>query len=95
MTREAFDYYSDAVALSTGFSTVPRGQMQYLLSQLRFSQFTGLERGVRPEWQPLYATTALAFGLWTLEELFRGNCVICRTQRVIQGDDNGHVGRHC
>ena len=35
------------------------------------------------------------FGLWTLEELFRGNGVICRTQRVIQGDDNGHVGRHC
>ncbi len=33
--------------------------------------------------------------LWTLEELFRGNCVICRTQRVIQGGDNGHVGRHC
>jgi len=27
--------------------------------------------------------------------LFRGNGVICRTQRVIQGDDNGHVGRHC
>ena len=38
---------------------------------------------------------AAFFGLWTLEELFRGNGVICRTQRVIQGDDNGHVGRHC
>ena len=30
-------------------------------------------------------------GLWTLEELFRGNGVIRRTQKVIQGDDNGHV----
>jgi hypothetical protein len=25
----------------------------------------------------------------------RGNCVIRRTQKVIQGDDNGHVGRPC
>ena len=32
------------------------------------------------------------FGLWTLEELFRGNGVTLRTQKVIQGGDNGHVG---
>ena len=25
----------------------------------------------------------------------RGNGVILRTQKVIQGDDNGHVGRPC
>jgi hypothetical protein len=36
-----------------------------------------------------------AGGLWTLDVVFRGNGVICRTQRVIQEDDNGHVGRHC
>jgi len=36
-----------------------------------------------------------AFGLWTLEELFRGNGVTLRTQKVIQGGDNGHVGRPC
>ena len=35
------------------------------------------------------------FGLWTLEELFRGNGVTLRTQKVIQGGDNGHVGRPC
>jgi len=35
MTREAFEYA--VVSLSTGFSTVPRGQTQYLLSPLRFS----------------------------------------------------------
>jgi hypothetical protein len=29
---------------------------------------------------------------WTLEELFRGNGVTLRTQKVIQGGDNGHVG---
>jgi hypothetical protein len=32
---------------------------------------------------------------WTLEELFRGNGVTLRTQKVIQGGDNGHVGRPC
>jgi len=36
----------------------------------------------------------LRYGLWTLEELFRGNGVICRTQRVIQGDDNDIVVTH-
>jgi len=35
------------------------------------------------------------FGLWTLEELFHGNGVTLRTQKVIQGGDNGHVGRPC
>ena len=40
------------------------------------------------ERSPLGAVTVcVVFGLWTLEELFRGNGVICRTQRVIQGDD--------
>ena len=52
--------------------------------------FPGSSRG-RPG--PSFRT--LDFGLWTLEELFRSNGVICRTQRVIQGDDNGHVGRPC
>jgi hypothetical protein len=31
------------------------------------------------------------FGLWTLEELFRGNGVTLRTQKVIQGGDNGRA----
>ena len=30
-----------------------------------------------------------------MEELFRGNGVTLRTQKVIQGGDNGHVGRPC
>ncbi len=35
-------------------------------------------------------------GVWCLvlsAALFRGNGVTLRTRRVIQGDDNGHVGR--
>jgi hypothetical protein len=38
---------------------------------------------------------ATTWTFWTLEELFSGNGVTLRTQKVIQGGDNGHVGRPC
>jgi hypothetical protein len=46
------------------------------------------KRGLNPGFQRLWT-------FWTLEELFRGNGVTLRTQKVIQGGDNGHVGRPC
>jgi hypothetical protein len=38
---------------------------------------------------------ANAGGLWLMAAFLRGNGVIHRTRKVIQGDDNGHVGRPC
>jgi len=64
------------------------------------SQGLSLQLHVKTRWRDISTMVHRpghdeVFGLWTLEELFRSNGVICRTQRVIQGDDNGHVGRPC
>jgi hypothetical protein len=49
-----------AVALSTGFSTVPRGQTQYSSHRYGSGNFPVSSWVLRPKWKPLYATTALA-----------------------------------
>ena len=36
-----------------------------------------------------------SYGLWLMAAFLRGNGVVHRTRKVIQVDDNGHVGRPC
>ena len=72
------------------------GRLQELGAQYRAPILPGaLTLTLASRAPPRVSWSTTFFGLWTLEELFRGNGVICRTQRVIQGDDNGHVGRPC
>ena len=82
--------------IPSGGNCVAPGRLQELGAQHRVRILPGaLTLALASQATPRVSWSTTFFGLWTLEELFRGNGVICRTQRVIQGDDNGHVGRHC
>ena len=61
------------------------------IQDLYVGAFRSMGSGIRAGRRCLAPRVGLVFSAAFL----RGNCVIRRTQKVIQGGDNSHVGRPC
>ncbi len=75
-----------------GSLTATEQRQKYKAQAVEYAEvheFPGATKGARK------ASVQLQGCLVLSAALFRGNGVIHRGHKPIQGDDNGHVGRHC